>query len=237
MRSIKANVDSGVGEHKNITFNQLVGATRKYYQNQVAQGAYGKVDPRNAQLMTLMTELTSLKDELKTKGGAAHTTTTNTRPVGGEAGNRLQDTPGLDMSFVPGTELWNWRITKIPGLDVVICNGREYWFCSRHVDPQGRWNGMWVRHQEHEHDIVQEKIKKSKERKRAARAAGGGATNSTAPAPSAANSTQSSNKLVIKDKLKEVLCSKLMVSDSDADKLCDDICGQGKIRPGTRDMG
>ena len=58
-KSIKAHVDSGVGEHKNITFNQLVGATRKYYQNQVAQGAYGKVDPRNTQLMTLMTELTS----------------------------------------------------------------------------------------------------------------------------------------------------------------------------------
>ena len=87
---------------------------------------------------------------------------------------------------------------------------------------------MWVRHQEHEHDIVQEKIKKSKERKRAARAVGGGATNSTAPAPSAANSTQSSNKLVIKEKLKEVLCSKLMVSDADADKLYDDICGQRK---------
>ena len=44
VKSIKANIDSGVGEHKDITFNQLVGATRKYYQNQVAQGAYGKLE-------------------------------------------------------------------------------------------------------------------------------------------------------------------------------------------------
>ena len=34
--------------------------------------------------------------------------------------------------------------------------------------------------------------------------------------------------LVISQRLNEVLCSKLMVSDADADKICNDICSQQK---------
>ena len=46
VKQIKGEVDSGVGPQVKITFNQLVGAARKYYQNQVAQRLYGKVDSR-----------------------------------------------------------------------------------------------------------------------------------------------------------------------------------------------
>ena len=34
--------------------------------------------------------------------------------------------------------------------------------------------------------------------------------------------------LVISQRLKEVLCSKLMVSDTEADKICNDICSRPK---------
>ena len=40
--------------------------------------------------------------------------------------------------------------------------------------------------------------------------------------------TSAGNNLVISQKLKEVLCSKLMASDEDADKICNDICSQPK---------
>ena len=66
-----------MGPQANITFNQLVGATRKYYQNQVAQGLYGKVDPRITQIMTLMTKVETLQGQLNGRGGAALTTAGN----------------------------------------------------------------------------------------------------------------------------------------------------------------
>ena len=40
--------------------------------------------------------------------------------------------------------------------------------------------------------------------------------------------SSSGNNLVVSQKLKEVLCSKLMLSDADADNICNDVCGQGK---------
>ena len=57
VKRIKGEVDSGMGPQANITFNQLVGASRKYYQNQVAQGLYGKVDPRTTQIMALTVKI------------------------------------------------------------------------------------------------------------------------------------------------------------------------------------
>ena len=127
VKGIKANVDSGTGAYASITFNQLVAATRKYYQNQVAQGQYGKVDPRNAQLMTLMTKIDKLEGDLNKKNATALGTATG--PTGGDGRNRAphgNDTPGLDMTFVEGTELYKWRISKSYGLGPVICHGRQY---------------------------------------------------------------------------------------------------------------
>ena len=59
-----------MGPQAKITFNQLVGAARKYYQNQVTQGIY-----------------------------------------------------------------------------------REYWWCSKHIDAQERWSGVYIRHKEEQHDM------------------------------------------------------------------------------------
>ena len=36
------------------------------------------------------------------------------------------------------------------------------------------------------------------------------------------------NNLVVSQRLKEVLCNKLMISDLDTDNICNDVCGQGK---------
>ena len=68
-------------------------------------------------------------------------------------------------------------------------------------------------------------------------AAGGGHLDAADTTKRAANTTQSSNKLVAMGKLKEVHCSRLMISDNYADNLCNKICGQGKIRPEAGDMG
>ena len=96
----------------------------------------------------------------------------------------------------------------------IMCDDREYLWCFRHVDKKCRWNGMYVRHQETNHDKVQAKFK---------RKAG---TGPDAPTDNGAH--PSSQRLVVSQKLREVLCSRLMVGDEDADEICADICSQVK---------
>ena len=77
---------------------------------------------------------------------------------------------------------------------------------------------MYACHKEDQHNKIIDRV----ERRRAKCQL---AYNSGAPLPT---NGKSSGKFVIKDKLKEVLCSRLMVSDTDADNICNKICGQGK---------
>ena len=87
---------------------------------------------------------------------------------------------------------------------------------------------MYVRRKEEQHDAVVARAKARHEKRKILQDAGGGGGDTADAATKAANATQFSNKLVVKDKLKEVLCSCLIISDSDADNLCNKICGQGK---------
>ena len=76
---------------------------------------------------------------------------------------------------------------------------------------------MYVAHKPEDHDTVVTRrragrAKREKRRKN----------------PRDNNGKPAGNNLVISQKLKEVLSSKLMVSDGDADKICNDICSQPK---------
>jgi hypothetical protein len=98
----------------------------------------------------------------------------------------------------------------------VVINGLTYHWCSRHTDPEGRWNGLYVRHEEKDHDAA---VAKNKER---FRKKSGGANK---PSDSGGGG---GNNLVVSQRLKEVLCGRLMLDDEDADKICADILNQGK---------
>ena len=77
--------------------------------------------------MTLMTKIDKLEGELNNRGPMALSTAV--KPTGGNGGGRLppgNDTPGLDMTFVEGTELYKWRVTNNRGVGPIICHGRQY---------------------------------------------------------------------------------------------------------------
>ena len=74
---------------------------------------------------------------------------------------------------------------------------------------------MYVRHTENDHDKVQAKFKRKTDK-------GPDAPTGTTAPPGA------SQCLVASQRLREVLCSRLMVGDEDADEICADICSQVK---------
>ena len=65
VKAVKGDVDSGIGTHSSITFERLVIASRKKYLNMTAANEYSVIDPKDAQLMTLATELQQLKEASK----------------------------------------------------------------------------------------------------------------------------------------------------------------------------
>ena len=97
-----------------------------------------------------------------------------------------------------------------------MVNGLTYHWCSRHPIPEGRWNGLYVCHEEKDHDAA---VAKNKER------VGKKKTISTNKND---DSGGGSNNLVVFKRPKEVLCGCLMLDDDDADKICADILKQGK---------
>ena len=63
VRNIKGDADSGIGNHANITLESLVLVACKKYLNMVALNEYLAIEPKDAQLMTLATELKALKEK------------------------------------------------------------------------------------------------------------------------------------------------------------------------------
>ena len=117
--------------------------------------------------MTLMTKIDTLQGQLQGRGCAVLITTAGNGGGGGGGGGHLphrNDTPNLDMSFVEGTELFKWRVRKSHGIGPVVCHGREYWWCSKHIGAQDRWNGMYVRHKEEQHDAAVAQAKQRREK-------------------------------------------------------------------------
>ena len=90
-----------------------------------------------------------------------------------------------------------------------IVDGRTYYWCCHHKDSKNQWDGMYVRHTECNHA---EEMKKQRTQR-----------DKSNSGPSDANQEGGGSKLVVSHKLKEVLCSHLMISDADAHEMCNEV--------------
>ena len=93
-----------------------------------------------------------------------------------------------------------------------------WYFCDKHIHPRGNFKGVYV-------------LNKPLERVdwKATKAVRNVKTTGTSTTALAANKTanKTGDKLTVVSRLKEVMCSCLMLSDNDTDKLCTKITGQG----------
>ena len=78
------------------------------------------------------------------------------------------------------------------------------------------WKRVYVTHKPEDHDEIMARRYGDKKSTTATQTGGAGGRSSNG------------NSLSVSQKLKEVLCSKLMLSDADADNVCKDVCGRGK---------
>ena len=99
-----------------------------------------------------------------------------------------------------------WRTIKDKG-ESCEWSGTTWYWCSKHKRPNGAFDGLYCTHKPEDHDewkANRNAWKKDKDKKDG-------------------NPTESRTKsLSVSQKLKSVLCTKLMLSDEDAEEICKD---------------
>ena len=204
---INDDIESGRGENKNANWRDIVLQARKKYINMEATKKWNHVDPRDAKLLALTTELEKIK---KSHGGNGGGGASNGSGGGNGSGNGGGNRNKQDMLT---DTVAKWRATK--GEESVQRDGKTWYWCKHHKHPDGLWDGLYVTHTQATHDGW---IKNRE----------GSAKSSDTKASAAGDSdkekaSSSTSKLRLGERLKQVLCTKLMLSDEDANKVVAEI--------------
>jgi hypothetical protein len=126
---INEDVKSGTGYHAKITTDELFTAAERFYNNEVSEERWTAVDPKDARIMALATEIEKLKQSQKSVEKSAHA-------IGANGGNG-----GTGKELFYGVEKWR---TEKKG-DTLVKDGTTYTWCPHHKHPNGHYNGLYYK--------------------------------------------------------------------------------------------
>eukprot|EP00984_Skeletonema_dohrnii_P013468 scaffold5583_cov166-Skeletonema_dohrnii-CCMP3373.AAC.2 len=136
IQRLEDDVDAGIGPNKNISPDELISAARTKYNNMTKKKTWNQVDPREAQMLALVTQLEELKKDRRTQRQRIPSTHT------------IDGTKSDAEDVVPGTSVQKWR-TKYDGPTKTV-DGRKWHWCRLHK-LEGKWDGLYVGHTEDKH--------------------------------------------------------------------------------------
>jgi len=155
------------------TVSHLISYAKNMYTNLVDFGEWGKVDPQETKLLALQTQFVKYKKD-SPKG-----TTCPTVPKG--------KAPVLNP------------LRKVKKGDSMIIDGKQMWWCPKHIHPRGEFNGLYMEHKPEDHHIWAAEKKRKKEeykKKKLASKAGTSTPNNAKP-----------KSFKMNDKLRTALCT------------------------------
>ena len=135
IQRIVDDVESGTGSNHRIQSHAIFATTRAKFNNIKANQDWNKVDPRDAQILALVTKV----NELQASKSAALTTGSTTD----DDVFKTDDDIALSKGRIPGTKVARYR-TKFKG-DCIKINGKNNWFCKHHKK-EGKWDGLYCWH-------------------------------------------------------------------------------------------
>ncbi len=208
IQRIVDDYQAGIGQYKDISAEDICQAARTKYNNMVEDKSWSKVDPRDAQLLALATQVAELKalKTLNKPNPSAHSTN-------GGGG------PGVEM--VDGT-MPKWRTIKDG--DSKVVDGRTWHWCSHHKHKNNLWDGLYVSHPKSEHEKYTSRYKRQQKKALENKDNSANATSADKEKGDASSSTPS---LDLASRLKEVLCTNLCLSSEDAQKLISQASSSG----------
>ena len=194
---INRDIESGIGQHANITVDKLFKATERFYNNLVSKNQWDKVNPKDASLIALTTQISELQKQIAAKNNS------NGSNGGNNKGNTNDGGNGGDEEMFYGVQKWR-TVNKGPS---VTRDGVVWKWCPHHKHPRGHYSGLYYsNHDESTHAEWKQNKDANRGRKTAA-------TTDKQPEDS------SSKKLTIANELKTAFMSSLHVSEADIDKI------------------
>ena len=129
------NVESGTGSNRRIQPHAIVAATRAKFNNMKVIGDWSNVDPRDAKILALTTQVNELR---ASKPAAIATGSTKSDDV-------FQTDDGVVFSKgrIPGTKVARY-MTEFKG-DCIKDNDKKNRFCRYHVK-EGKSDGLYCWH-------------------------------------------------------------------------------------------
>ena len=118
----------------------IIAAAKKMYLNMIATGEWDKLDPRDAQMIAL---LTTIKENTQRQGYDSSKKTTG---EGSDGGGGYGGGGGGGGASGGRNSYKDWQLTKSG--DTKIVNGKTWWWCPKHNDGKG----LYVRHPAKDHD-------------------------------------------------------------------------------------
>jgi len=201
VQRIEDETESGIGAMANLTSDQVITACRAKYNNMVSKKEWTAVDPREAQILALATQM----KEMQAKHSQALATFDKRSASGPAPPARTGRKDGLDVGdeYIDGIPKWR-TINKGPTL---TRGGTTFFWCPHHHHSKGLWNGLYCVHRPENHVFRRRKTTKE------------GEQNSNGTAGAAANATAEKATLDLTSRLKEVLATNLCMAEEDVDKL------------------
>jgi hypothetical protein len=119
---IERDIESGIGQHTLITVDNLFSASERFYNNLVSKKEWTTVDPKDARLLALATEIEQLKGNKQGQG----------KPSAQSQGSD-------DTTLFYGVQLWQ---TKFCG-KTITRDGKTWNWCPHHKHPAGHYKGLY----------------------------------------------------------------------------------------------
>ena len=201
------------GPHKNDDFSDIISAARTIYNNMVSAKEWNKVNPTDAKLLALTSKLEKLEKENVALAAAANPSgnqNNGNNKYNGNSNGQQSGKPAGSTEIAPGG-LEKWCTIKKG--DTIQHFGRTFYWCDKHIHPQGHWNGLYCTHRPEDHDQWKNQRNNCNR----------GRNNSQGNDGNSTKSEGNGKKLAINSCLREVLCFRLMLSDDDADAICKEI--------------
>ena len=178
-----------------FTPGEIMELALQKYSNMSERGVWNQNEKPDSQLHALATRLDSMENQMHGSPSSS---------------SKSRSSKSSSLSFKKKFGIEEWRMIKQGNTKVV--NGVTFWWCPHHKN-EGQFDGLYVTHKPSEHASWKaERDKKNaawKEKRRP----------KTEKSSTSSGKTPASKRLVMSEKLKSVLITKLSCSDADADEI------------------
>ena len=178
-------------EDKPITANEIIARAKSKYANMHKEKSWGKNDLKDTQLLALQTKVEKLEVLNKKNKKSGNPTKTPATPC---ASNSCTNPERM----------------KKAGPTKTIDGRLQYW-CTQHVCPKGRYNGLYCNHDDAGHPEWQKRKDEFKAKKK-------GNTSGKAPKAGTPNSTNG-RSFKLTEKLKTPLCTQGQMTSEQVEEI------------------